>query len=561
MAKNNEKKSNIEQSSKQPCVKQAYSYHTFILPFVWKIRGVDENKEYSALKKVFDNNCLWERTDHHEDLKDFVGSDEEYISFYQKYQYFFPFVRRAVYSVDEDICANYLLTGSKGNGKYRITRTIEQKGEKRKITYELDIEVVRVRIVNTGVALFILECVNNGGDANGEVQNSIEAVKNINEYGRRIALPILNKNVLLCADSLEIDIPGLGHFYEDFRNYTERFFSEKERSSFGDVSINHICNTIKDLMSCGSEYEFISHPATKNKEIQVIPLLDDRMYVTYAVSDKSFIDDKIKGSHENSYTFLENDDDSKNLYELSFMDSAGNCTCPDKEMRNKLVREATYCRWLPEGTINCITQMGFGMVSGANSDCYLFENYQSVYREMVYLAMIQRASIVRFNRENAEIAKCFASNSKKLERKHIRKIMNLRERCTAFNSQLFFSEITSEQQGIELYDMLKECFALESEKDKLNNSLTDLYEITDTALSNKVNTGVDVLTWASIILAAGALLYDMLFVSDVVVREEEYAAFPIFIKGVDLSTWGFIGLLVVLLVIARCIINWKNRRK
>jgi len=188
-----------------------YSYHTFVLPFTWEMNKVESKQEYKELKKVFDSNPFWMRTDL-EDFSNYKGISskpdvktfDDIKGFYKEYQYFYPHVRKALYGGKDDICTNYLFEPSWKNGEYHII-----KGEKH---YMLNINAIRVKVYNTGVALFIMECENRGKDGNGNDQTSISAVKDINDYGRRITLPFIDTQSSVCADRLELSIPGIGRF-------------------------------------------------------------------------------------------------------------------------------------------------------------------------------------------------------------------------------------------------------------------------------------------------------------------------------------------------------------
>ena len=202
---------------------KVYGYHTFILPFTWEIPGVNQNDEYEKLKKVFDENNFWKNTDL-KDRYDILSkadnvSFDDVRCFYKEYQYFFPYVRKAIYGGEDDICANYKFEATSNNGTYHIF-----KGDKH---YKLHINAIRVRLLNTGIGLFIMECENHGIDGNSNSQTSIEALKNINDYGRRITLPFITKGFWITADKLMVDIPGIGSFEDDFGGFVTDICEKK----------------------------------------------------------------------------------------------------------------------------------------------------------------------------------------------------------------------------------------------------------------------------------------------------------------------------------------------
>lgn len=538
---------------------KVYSYHTFILPFTWNMYGVTSDKEYEALKRVFEDNPQWENTN----LKDAndissnleIGSLDEALGYYKQYQYYYPYVRKSFLGYEDGICSNYLLKGARNKGTYQIIKDDKH--------YVLNINAIRVRLVNTGVGLFIMECENHGKDGKGENQTGIETVKNINDYGRRITLPFINNKTNISADKLIVDIPNVQTVEDDFKGFIEKVYEKKEYSP-NDISLEHTCDFIKKILSFGSEYRFTSKQVEKEKEICMKPALDDRMYVAFAVSDEAWINSVKFDSASKHYNFETEDALRKSIYEIAYADSSGSCTCPDEVMCLDLINKALYKRWIPWGSLYTITPMGTGMVSSAaigGEMNFLYENFISCYLQMLYIAIVQKASIVKFNRETADIAKHFAANGRKLKRDDIRNIMNLQERHAAFDSQLLFSEVSSEQQAIEMYDMLKETLLLDAEEEKLNESLTSLYEITDTDLNISVNTIVEILTYVSIILAIASFAYNFVFASEVIVidRAIENTAFNF--NPHDFFMWLSLLLVFVLSVFIGIRAKWRNRRK
>lgn len=536
-----------------------YSYHTFILPFTWEIPRVSIDNSYEKLKSIFENNNLWINTNLENDAdilsKPDVADFNNVLEFYKEYQYFYPHVRKSIYGFDDNICANFLLKDSKNNGEYHIVKD--------KNHYILHIDSIRVRLVNTGVAIFIMQCENHGKDYYNNSQKDIEVIKDINDYGRRITLPFINEYVNINADRLEVRIPGIGNFVEDYKS----FISDTCKGGFNKavkISLNHICGFIKDLLSCGSGYNFISRPSENKDEIRIYPALDDRMYVAFAVEEKN-ITEKVSLTDTNrNYLFLSDDELNKSLYEIAFTDHSNSCTCPDKEMRTEQVKNSLYLRWLPSGTFYTVTSMGFGMISSAEiggNDNYLYESFLTCYIQMIYTIVIQKASIVHFNKEAANIARHFANSNKAISKNDIISIMKLQERHTVFDNQLFFSEVSSELQAIEMYDMLKDTFRLEEENDKLDKNLTSLYEITDTNLNSIVNASVEFLTYISIILSGAALLYSILFASDIIIKPSTYKTKISDILSLSKSHYIFLVLIVLLSVFSFVMVRIRNKRR
>ena len=134
-------------------------------------------------------------------------TDEDYRINYNKYQYFHASVLDAVYGLREKekvginkneadknaVVHNYSLKPELLRNK--ATYTIEKDNH----CFVMKMNGIHLKIFNTGVAVMIFEMEN-------DVHRSIEEVKLINEYGRRIATPFLpdDSGLYLCADCITI---------------------------------------------------------------------------------------------------------------------------------------------------------------------------------------------------------------------------------------------------------------------------------------------------------------------------------------------------------------------
>ena len=258
-----------------------YSYHTFVLPFIWNMG----KKDFESFCKPFCNSPHWRCTDIKTENR--LTPNENILSMddarliYAEYQYFNPAARRAVYGFESGIVKNFCFNpvNVRNKGKYII--------EKDGIKYTLNMNGLRLKIYNTGVALFIFECENPRGEG-FEAQNTVAAVKSINEYGRRITLPFLPNETgfILCADKLTVEIDGVGTFVENFKNFSSSISSVEE--IYSKVSLTHICDFIKNIIGFGTDIKFSSNPKKilERNTFYIYPAIDDRMFVISLIVDE-----------------------------------------------------------------------------------------------------------------------------------------------------------------------------------------------------------------------------------------------------------------------------------
>ena len=91
-----------------------YSYHTFILPFLWE--GTQEHRHtMEKFAGCFRKNPNWVCTDMPDEYyirrSPALVSSEDVLLLYKEYQYFHPFVRKAIYGFGENIVTNFSFMG------------------------------------------------------------------------------------------------------------------------------------------------------------------------------------------------------------------------------------------------------------------------------------------------------------------------------------------------------------------------------------------------------------------------------------------------------------------
>ncbi|MCS4466840.1 hypothetical protein JTS99_12560 [Clostridium botulinum] len=113
------------------------------------------------------------------------------------------------------------------------------------------------------------------------------------------------------------------------------------------------------------------------------------------------------GFHSRVLTKYDKDEYLKNdfWYQFLFVDNDG-ATCKDEEMTKELLLKSTYTRWKSYGTLFGISRYSFVILcdeSGFSKDV-LYNHINIIYYEMILLALVQRASILRFSDETSRIA-------------------------------------------------------------------------------------------------------------------------------------------------------------
>ena len=150
------------------------------------------------------------------------------------------------------------------------------------------------------------------------------------------------------------------------------------------------------------------------------------------------------------------------LYELVYVDGNG-ITCQSrKKLKEMLGNNHIYDRWLEYGTITGISEYSMISITNDTAD-YLARNFLTEYIELMILALAQRASLLNFERM---ISNCTLKKDK---------IRTINKSFLLFQSQLLLQEVTPQQQGIELYQMLLENMFIKKQTEDIEKQINSLF--------------------------------------------------------------------------------------
>lgn len=450
-----------------------YSYHVFYFPFKWSFPE-DKDKtfiEQVRLQKIKPSPYSdWETA--------CVPSDaDERAELYNEKNYYYKFVHAALYDdyTERSLISHYERKEPK-NGEVFYHIHARQNGVD--IHYRLRVNSINLNFYSTGVGIlsFFLE--------NSETKNP-QDILNINQYGRRIFPPFFKDIDYRSEIALSLSLEGLNglssRYFENFEGYS---------TDMTWTPASFICHLIDDLM----------------EGMEILSVIDDRMFVNcwYGNNDLAdqfhYNEDKIKEiekkEKENKKdaqkikdfldqrqeqclsTFMEDDF----WYKFLFVD-ATSVTCMNREMKNDILKNATYKRWQKNGSLFGASRYSLVLLTSESDFAkgVLQVYMRTIYSRMIELVLVQRASMLRFSGEVTEVSR-LPKRSTEVTATYI---ASLYREYIRFVNQIFFREVTSQDQGIELYRLLTKQFDTKHQIKDLDDEIEELNQYVSLLIERK----------------------------------------------------------------------------
>lgn len=346
---------------------------------------------------------------------------------FNEYNYFYPYVQDVLYQRGDRSDTEYF--------EYKVqsgTYTIQCLKEE----FSLEVDGISLRLFSTGVGILSFNLKNTQ-------YPKPEAILAINDFGRRIYPAFLGEEgttaakKTLLAHSIILKLEDHKEFLEDFS-----YFDDIKKV---DENPYHLPKFISALLG---------------EQANICPIIDDRMFVL----SLSMNDDIASG--------LGNYENNDLWYQYLFIDGNGK-TCQSKKMTQQLLQQSTYDRWLDYGTLFGISRYSFVCATkqGDFANTVLLMHMKTMYFQMFSLLLAYKASILKFAHDITKISKNPVNK--------IDEIVGLHEQYLKFMNNLFFKEVTAQDQGIELFDKAMSIMNIEKSLKDLQSDIAELHAFAD----------------------------------------------------------------------------------
>ena len=429
----------------------AYSFHTFLFPFRWRRKDL-EDRPFSEQIKL--NTIRYAQSPNWERWGVPPANEKEADNLYNERNYFYEFVHPALYDDNSD---------------HTIIRHFERREPKHsevlyhivcgggRNEYLLDVDAININLYSTGVGVLSIYTHNTR-------YQEAEDILAINQYGRRVFPAFINDVKIRSEIAHTIGFDGLNGVYEeDFKRYNNGIKSNTP-ASFITKLVNEVA-----------------------EDIELQPVIDDRMFVLswYKNDDFANLFQKDNAGYEK---FLHEDW----WYKYVFVDG-GYKTCPNDAMSSELIQRATYPRWQQWGTLYGVSR--YSMVLLTSNDCpdYVTTYFETEYARMAELVLMQRATVLRFSSEITTII------NMSQEKGFGKRVSSLYKEYLRFENQIYFREISAQDQGIEMYQKLYEAMNLKEQVEKLDDEIQELHGFISLREERRTNLTMSLLTWITTI--------------------------------------------------------------
>lgn len=310
--------------------------------------------------------------------------------------------------------------------------------------YELEIASIELHVYMEGIGILFINTVNTK-------YPEINQIKRINDYGRRIALAFLPQDAngfILCAEQFGVR-SACAASIADFRKRTGDYFGGRITKE----QLRQPAEFLIDILNCN-----LGH----SRENTIKPMIscEDRMYL------QSIIRNDALSQMIQSGAWKKHGTQEELLYSILFVDPS-DATCRDDEMRQILLHESLYPRWADYGTIHGVTNYSMMALTGRTEwiNESVVRPFLVEYGYMLSVVAAQKAGIEKFMKESA----AFAFNNEEDEEVEEKR----RKRWKRLKAILMIPEFSTQDQGTEIYELLKKQMKIEERIARLSDVIEE----------------------------------------------------------------------------------------
>lgn len=485
-----------------------YSYHIFLFPFRWEIQSEKTNTNAPLSDRIVTIEEIATKMANSTDWKKFSFEfkiENGAFNTYNEYAYFHDYARDVLCLKKTSSVSVAQYFYEKNSAIYSIKIKDDFK------PFELEIEDILLNFYESGIGVLSFHLCN-------KKEKDFNRILKINEYGRRIYPQFLGKDNLsftndtkynFLAEEIMLSIEQKGKDGEVISKSIREGFKHYDNLDNINSKPFILPKHISELLGTQFKGEFDEKQAG---DFILYPILDDRMFVMSFLFDTKRITEFSQFNMQgNEYNWQSN----KEWYRYLFVDDS-TASCHSELLIRQQLSASTYDRWVAnfhekDGAIGQIfgaSSYSFVMIlanSGWLNQNLVIYHFKNIYFQMAQLSLVQRATVLNYGAEVSRISEDLKLDGK-MTGKTAQRISDLYRSYIRFINKIYFREITPQEQGIELYNLLQDRLHIKSDVEDLDDEISELNAFVEMYQEKERNDRLETLTKVAAIIGVMSLI-------------------------------------------------------
>jgi len=512
------------QVAPNPCMEQ--SYHVFMLPFIVK--------EDVSPKHLEERLSVYDTTKWIHVCDKVLSDEEEARKAYNASKYFNKAAFEALHQTTKPLHKSW-----HRQHKDEFLEEFELKDlDPTRSYYRLDLnhfsahlqlQSVRVKLYNHNIGQILYRTYYNEAlfqkDKERKTVESysyLDAVEDINSYGRRVSLPFVPQPeqgsyaARLTAVAAEISVSINTESSHSTTSYKTDFDQmAKSIVPAGSTAHTYQENAHHTIAKHAVGVIFNSTIKEDKYHETIIPVYDDRMILASIISSDEAANlipgyTKFKGLDEKTLSQTSPSDNNETAYDnarqlygiISCDSHSDSPTVRDASMLQKLMHKFSLDRWNEYKSYTGVSHHAFVMIKPPRDDnAFLFDNFLDLYAEMVSLVVAQRTALLNILHNTSEASRSI-KGIHSLGLRATSRVAKIKQDIAVFTANINLLDITEQEQGDETYTKIRENLGVNTLSRNVKEQVEGLSDAAQAIRSSVYNA-------AAFAVAVGALVIEI----------------------------------------------------
>lgn len=355
-----------------------------------------------------------------------------------------------------------------------------------------------------------------------ESYSYLDAVEDINSYGRRVSLPFVPQPeqgsyaARLTAVAAEISVSINAESSHNTTSYKTDFDQmAKSIVPAGSTAHTYQENAHHTIAKHAVGIIFNSTIREDKYHETIIPVYDDRMILASIISSDEAANlipgyTKFKGLDEKTLSQTSPSDNNETAYDnarrlygiISCDSHSDSPTVRDASILQKLMHKFSLDRWNEYKSYTGVSHHAFVMIKPPIDDnAFLFDNFSYLYVEMVSLVVVQRTALLNILHNTSEASRSI-KGIHSLGLRATSRVAKIKQDIAVFTANINLLDITEQEQGDETYTKIRENLGVNTLSRNVKEQVEGLSDAAQAIRSSVYNA-------AAFAVAVGALVIEI----------------------------------------------------